>query len=295
MTERPTLYMLVGLPGSGKSTLCEKRVQDFGGKIVSSDAIRAELYGDAQIQGNPDEVFWKMRTKAVEWLNKGNDVYYDATNMTRKDRSEMLKICPAECIKTCIVVWEPIEVCIARAGAREERPVGTDVIDRMVRRFQFPYYDEGFDIITIKRCDGFDINKYAYGIEKDMNIPHDNPHHKLNILAHCKSAAELAASKVYDWSIYRALLYHDCGKPYTKSFTGTHGNPTEIAHYYAHQNVSAWIACGLYHDVLALWLISNHMEPFFNTKYYQKLPEYLKDSIDKLHECDLGADDFNWW
>ncbi len=37
------------------------------------------------------------------------------------------------------------------------------------------------------------------------------------------------------------------------------------------------------------WLISVHMDPFMNTKYYNKLPLYLKAEIDLLHEADLAA------
>ena len=35
--------------------------------------------------------------------------------------------------------------------------------------------------------------------------------------------------------------------------------------------------------------ISNHMIPFYNSKYYQNLPTFLKQDIDKLHEIDLAA------
>ena len=37
------------------------------------------------------------------------------------------------------------------------------------------------------------------------------------------------------------------------------------------------------------WLISTHMDPYLNTKYYNKLPEFLKKQIDLLHEADVKA------
>ena len=37
------------------------------------------------------------------------------------------------------------------------------------------------------------------------------------------------------------------------------------------------------------WLISVHMDPFLNTKYYNKLPAFLKHDVDLLHEADKAA------
>ena len=45
-----TLYMMVGLPASGKSTYAKLLAEEVDGIIVSSDAIRKEWYGDENIQ-----------------------------------------------------------------------------------------------------------------------------------------------------------------------------------------------------------------------------------------------------
>ena len=45
--KKPILLMLVGLPGSGKSTYC-KTYKNF--KVHSSDALREELFGDESCQ-----------------------------------------------------------------------------------------------------------------------------------------------------------------------------------------------------------------------------------------------------
>ena len=86
--EVPKLEILIGLPGSGKSTYCkEKRESNSNSVYLSSDKIREELYGNESIQGNPAEVFTLMQSRAIEALKNGIDVFYDATNLTRKDRS----------------------------------------------------------------------------------------------------------------------------------------------------------------------------------------------------------------
>ncbi|QQR55771.1 MAG: AAA family ATPase [Candidatus Melainabacteria bacterium] len=50
------LLLLVGIPGSGKTTLAEKLIEK-GYHCLNADSIRRELYGDASAQGDPEQVF----------------------------------------------------------------------------------------------------------------------------------------------------------------------------------------------------------------------------------------------
>lgn len=286
---RPKLILLCGIPGSGKTFYAEK-IKDSYSYIVhlSSDAIRKELYGDESIQGNPSEVFSLMQNRAIEFLNNGYDVIYDATNITRKDRASIIAKCPKFARIKCHIIWAPIETCIERDAVRE-RTVGKEVIDRMLKRFQMPYYDEGIDEIEIIKPDNFNYSSYYEDIMTSMQIPHDNPHHTLDVYNHCMFAEKYAAEHNFGLIVRSAASLHDCGKPYVKSFVNTKGETTETAHYYQHQCTGAWIACGLTSSINVLWLISTHMAPFLNEKYYNNLPSYLKTMVDQLHEADLAA------
>ena len=287
---RPKLILLIGLPGSGKSHYAKQYIEEYSNTVhLSSDQIREELYGDASIQDNPGQVFALMQSRAVEALNNGQNVVYDATNMTRKDRTGIIAVCPKFVKIEAHIIWAPIETCIERDAARE-RTVGKDVIDKMLKRFQACYYDEGIDEIEIVTPDNWNDLAYADNIREAMNVPHDNPHHTLNIQEHCYAAAKYAWDNKYGSNVRSAAIYHDVGKPYVKTFVDAKGNPCEHAHYYQHHCVSAYMYYGVYgKDPEIAWLISTHMDPFFNTKYYQKLPAYLKDKLDKLHKCDLEA------
>ena len=286
----PKLILLCGIPGAGKTHYAKNYITLQNNTVhLSSDSIRAELYGDESTQGNPAEVFGLMQKRAIEALNNGYDVLYDATNITRKDRSGIIGVCPKFARIECHIIWAPIEVCIERDTARD-RTVGKEVIDRMLKRFQAPFVDEGIDNIQIVLPNDFDSTKYTGVIMDAMNIPHDNPHHTANILNHCKEAYMKACEFGIGSELEMAALWHDIGKPYTKAFIDSKGNQCETAHYYSHNNLSGWMSYGMQNTTPYIaWLISTHMEPFFNSKYYNNLPTFLKRDIDLLHEADLAA------
>ena len=289
---RPSLILLVGIPGSGKTTYAEKYIEEHPGVAhLSSDKIREELWGNEATQGDNNEVFSLMQSRAIEALNNGQSVVYDATNITRKDRSYIISLCPKFVKIECHIVWAPIEVCIERDAARE-RTVGKEVIDRMLKRFQAPYYDENIHEIKVIWTTPYYFNPSVYldNLINASDIPHDNPHHTLNIKDHCNEAYRYAVNHHFPSYLVMAAKYHDIGKPYVKAFLDSKGNPSESAHYYQHQCVSAYMYYGIdKHNFFIAWLISTHMDTYLNTKYYNKLPSYLKKQVDLLHEADVNA------
>lgn len=284
----PKFIMLIGIPGSGKTTYAKNYIEKNINTIhLSSDLIRKELWGDEATQGDNNEVFTLMQNRAIEALNNGQNVIYDATNVTRKDRSGIISLCPKFVKIEAHIVWAPIETCIERDADRE-RTVGKAVIDKMLKRFQPPFYDEGFAEIKIITRDEFDPINYYISILDKLRIPHDNPHHTLDIWEHCRAAFMFA--KKMDGEVAVAAMFHDVGKPYVKAFKDGKGNTSEVAHYYSHDNVGAWMMYGVPEVTPYMaWLVGNHMGPFMNTKYYNKLPPFLKEPIDFIHECDVNA------
>lgn len=289
---RPTIVLLIGPCGCGKTTYALKYIEQHNNTIhLSSDKVREELWGDEAIQGDNNEVFRLLQSRAIDALNNGYNVVYDCTNMTRKDRACIISVCPKFAKIEAHVIFSPIETCIERDAARE-RTVGKEVIDRMLKRFQSPWYDEGIDEIKVvwNTPDDFNQEAYVNNLINASNIPHDNPHHTLNIKEHCDAAYHYAVNHHFPSYLLMAAKYHDIGKSYVKAFVDSKGNPSEHAHYYQHQCISAYMYYGIdKHNFFIAWLISTHMEPFFNSKYYNKLPTYLKKQVDLLHEADLNA------
>lgn len=309
----PELVIMIGPPGAGKSHVSKERYRGY--TYLSSDEIRKELFNDINYQGDNGRVFYEMRTRAIEELEEGRNVVYDATNMSRKDREGILKECPVWVNKVACVVWAPINDCVLR-DAKRDRTVGLSVIKRMLMRYEAPFWDEGFDdIVVIMNTINHEwcFNNYYDSVFGEMHIPHDNPHHTYDIYQHSLAAAEHFNEEYCDrvygadadgnilvdagfntkvLDIYFAILYHDIGKPFVKTFTNKKGETTDVAHYYGHAGVGAWMSYGLlgeFRRIYVPYLISHHMDPYLNTKYYQKLPEFIKVDIDILHQADLSA------
>jgi predicted kinase len=285
---KPTFTMLVGVPGSGKTTYAKSIVSDKV-KHFSSDAIRAELWGDENCQKEPSKVFSLMHERTLEALRDGYDVIYDATNISRKNRKVILDLLPTHVTKKCTIVWAPIFTCVKRDLSRK-RTVGVRVIESMIRRFEAPFYDEGFDYINVHITAEFDEDKYYSDALSMMNIPHDNPHHSVNVYEHCMLCGENLMGKDVPDMLKFAAFVHDVGKPFTKTFVNKKGETTDVAHYYDHQAVGAWISYGFPgSDPTLAWAISSHMAPFINQKYYNSLDPLYKEWITLLHTADKEA------
>ena len=142
------LYIMIGIPASGKDWYIEHHKKD-GDVVLSSDAIRAE-FGDVNDQSQNQLVFSTLYKRMRTALYKQKDVWFNATNVTAKNRSYAIKCGKqynAEIIG--IMMLTPLEQCIENEKLRE-RKVGVEVMNKFIDRFENPLYTEGFSkIITV--------------------------------------------------------------------------------------------------------------------------------------------------
>lgn len=297
-------YMMIGLPGSGKSTVAKSIASNTTAVIISSDEIRAELFGKAEIQENTGLVFQTMFNRTKDNLNMGNSVIYDATNLHSKQRRHLLSMLP-KCKKIAVLVLTPYTVCLERNKSRE-RVVPENVIRNMYLSFQTPNIGEGFDEVQLKYTD---VMQLPFSDIIDMNnIPQDSSYHTATIGEHMKLATDLYIKDTsnVDNVLLAAIRMHDIGKPFTKSFINTYGVTTPEAHYYNHNNVGAYNS--FFYSVndfkfepqekinIAL-LIQYHMNYYMAWKDSIKaeardrilLGPYLTNLLDMLHKYDLLA------
>lgn len=307
---KPTLYVLCGLPGSGKSTWTEHHKDKLNAIIHSSDAIRAEL-GDVNDQSKNELVFNILHRRTKEDLFNGTNVIYDATNLTFKSRRHILnQFRHIDAKKVCILFACPWELCLARNYARD-RQVPEYAMTRMYKNFQTPTIYEGFDDVQIVWADYDNMIGFNYDIkmhiERWKKQGHNNPHHSKTIGNHMLAACDYMKDKTNDVRLITAALLHDCGKPDTKAFVDSHGNECDIAHFYQHHCVGSYLA--LFYlikmhpnwkdeDILHVSLLINlHMKPFLAYKHSDKAEakdrklfgDKIIDEVLILHECDKAA------
>ena len=89
--KKPILYMMVGIPASGKSTVAKEYASKVeNSKVFSSDEYRKNLLGDEQSQENNALVFKTLFTDMHNWLSNGNNAIFDACNTTVKSRRKVV-------------------------------------------------------------------------------------------------------------------------------------------------------------------------------------------------------------
>ena len=316
LKSNPILYVLVGPSGSGKSTFAREYVRYHHGVInwVSSDNIRKELYGDESIQKDHAKVFDLMFKRTVECLKKNESVIYDATNLSSKRRRHLIRQVRAAVnfhIRVKAMVFNvPFEELI-RNDMLRNRTVGEGVIRKQIAQFQVPCYEEGFDEIELAWDPVIDPNDF---MESRCYIRHDNPHHSLDVFEHMRAVGDAAFNDDRFTSItaIEAAYLHDIGKAYTKTWKNARGEPSDVAHYYGHQNWGAYISLNLdlwitewglgetimsdkeYDDALLerAFYIQYHMEPFFRQgEAWDKFAATITDEhakyIKLIHELDM--------
>lgn len=278
--------MLVGLPGSGKSTWARKMAeQDNTIKICSSDEIRREIFGDVNNQDNNTEVFTILHQRIKQYLREGYNVIYDATNIIMKRRMAFLgELDGIDCTKYAYIFATPYERCLRNNWMRE-RKVPDGVIRRMYMTWQTPGYFEGWDYIKV--IDELaDLNRMPDLNDYDQN----NPHHKDTLGVHMNNVYLSVSERIINGALWHAALFHDIGKPFTR-FEDEDG----ISHYCNHENVGAYDALASYGLSLnASLLINYHMLPFqwesekIRQKWHNIFGEDLYNYLLILHEADVA-------
>ena len=293
--------MLIGLPqpGCGKSTYAKNILkEDSSIVIVSSDAIRKELYGSEEDQSHNQEVFNEVFKRTRAALANDLHVIVDSTNLSRKRRIAFLKQFN-NCEKRATVFAIPFEICCERNAARE-RVVPQSAMEKMYRSFQPPHYAEGFDDIQIVGSKDIDT-MYIFKCEQEnIKTSHDNSHHTFSCGIHCFEA-ELYIKNKYpnEVDLQMAARFHDVCKYKCKVFRNAKGEPTEEAHYYNHENVSAYDFIVHYflmppkRVIHIANLIANHMVFYAGEQAMEKrrklYGEKFWEDLKKIHEADLAA------
>lgn len=316
------IILMVGLPGSGKSTIAENIIngnvdtyEDFNPSntiILSSDKFREVFLGDEKDQSNNKLVFEELKKSFMSYLKQNYNIIIDATNINMKERRYYIR--EAKKYTSDIIAYvvnTPFDECVNRAENRLNRPINKEIIFNMMKRFQCPQPFEGLEVIFhYKQISEDDVRKsyalsfsYIFKIQNAMfenmcalmNVFQDNPHHKYTINEHCRRTA--LAFNITDDGQWLAARLHDIGKVFTRTY-----DENGVAHYYGHDNVGAYYICSHIPEIFfnqnkrdilfTIFLINYHMLPFSikeektEKKYKELFGEEWYNKLLLLHKAD---------
>lgn len=307
---KPIFIMMCGLPASGKSYYAKNLSTEINAVVCSSDELREEMFGDINNQTNNHKLFNELHKRIKNYLRNGSNVIYDACNVNSKRRRSFIQeLKNIDCVKECIIMATPYNQCLENNSNRD-RTVPDDVIKRMYKQWETPYFYENFDRVSIEywkgSCNG-SLLPMSWALDY-KNYNQDNPHHESTLGVHCMKAMYwLYDSEWFNHAsigtIINAALIHDCGKPFCKTFKNGKGEITNIAHYYGHEHVGAYDSLFFTYvagisSLFVSAIISNHMKPYVwerdnNEKMYNKYlklwGDYFMQCVMILHEADKAA------
>ena len=141
------LYLLCGLPGSGKTTFRNKiiecnRILKREVLVVSPDEIRREF--GVQFDPTIEKEVWELAyLRLKNYLENGSSVIFDATNITVERRKPLIEIAnKANHIVIAVVFNRPLEVVLEQNRNRDA-VVPEEVILRMAKSYVEPSLEEG--------------------------------------------------------------------------------------------------------------------------------------------------------
>jgi predicted kinase len=151
------LYVLVGVPGSGKSTWIKNQPWALGLTVVSTDSF-VEAYAHAQGK-TYTEVFKDYMPTAVDLMTQqvirarelGHSIIWDQTSTTVATRAKKIRMLP-DYYKIAVVFETPSAELHAKMLDRPGKEIPDEIVQDMINKFEMPTTAEGFDQILFVKA-----------------------------------------------------------------------------------------------------------------------------------------------
>lgn len=173
--KNPKLYVLVGLPGSGKSSFVKDKFgTDTTGILVYSTDDYLETLAK-QMRKSYNAVFKDNIGYATEhmdallkaFIEYNADVVWDQTNMSLKKRRSILSKFPKNYHKTCICrvpprdedEWKELHRRILERAEINGKMIPHQIVESMANSYVEPTLEEGFDEVYLFDIYGNPIRK----------------------------------------------------------------------------------------------------------------------------------------
>jgi len=150
-------YMLIGLPGSGKSTWIKNNNKMLGNfAIISTDDFiekRATFLGKTYSEVFSSEIkaaTQQMQQDLQDAIRDKKNIIFDQTNLTVKTRRGKLSQLPKNYARIAVLFEideNELENRLNRRGQETGKVIGQKIVDDMRSRYEPPSLSEGFQQI----------------------------------------------------------------------------------------------------------------------------------------------------
>lgn len=155
----PTFVMLVGLPGSGKSTFTKDFIRLIDEDILvasTDDLVEIEAkklnitYSEMFNQLDHKKLKQQVQANVIQAFSENKSIIYDQTNMSSKTRKSKLSNVPKHYKKICLNFLIDDKILQQRLYDRSKQTgknISDFIIDSMKSSYQIPSKEEGFDLV----------------------------------------------------------------------------------------------------------------------------------------------------
>lgn len=165
---KPTLFLLYGFPGSGKTYFARQMCETVQAVHLQSDRIRYELFEAPRYDRQEDEVIMHLMTyMAEEFLNVGVSVVFDM-NVMRLSQRRILREMARKAHATHLLIWFQMDAENAflrlsrrdrrKSDDRYSRPLDRTTFDEQISAMQNP---ENEDYIVLSGKHAFNSQRSA--------------------------------------------------------------------------------------------------------------------------------------
>lgn len=147
------VIVMSGLPGAGKDYWIKARYPDMA--VVSLDQIRQEL--DIHPKENQGKVVAAAQDKAKQHLRKKRPFIWNATNVTKSNRSDVIDLVSDYKARVKIVYVEADKKTLFEQNADREHKVPEDVMHDLIDKWEVPTLTECHEVKYVAQ--GIEIKK----------------------------------------------------------------------------------------------------------------------------------------
>lgn len=157
----PTLFMLYGFPGAGKTYFSRQMCEELQAAHVQGDRIRYELFEKPRYDRQENEIVSHiMEYMSEEFLQAGISVVFDTNAMRAGQRRQLREMARRHKAQT-VLVWFQIDIESAfgriakldrrKADDKYSMPLDRTTFDSIISRMQNPSLTEDYMVVSGKR------------------------------------------------------------------------------------------------------------------------------------------------